>query len=431
MAPGLNQVRVYLAPDAWTSASPNYLFPSNSADADIFNQMVTDLGSGTGCRQLSLSWNWRPEDPLHDTDEPIFSNMAVLGQDLFSASGDYGAWSSNVFVYPEESPHVTDVGGTHLTTNGSGGSWASETAWSSSGGGVSPDDFTIPTYQQLPGFTCPGCSTVYRNGPDVAAEADADNYVCNFGTCSGGWPGTSFAAPRWAGFLALVNQQAVANGLSGGVGFINQGTAITNGIYTIGLSSNYSSDFHDITSGSNGPYSAGTGYDLVTGWGSPNGQNLIAALTTTHPAGPYYATSGSCQSTNGLNPGGFQYNLVLNPTVSNPSTMKATDDGTDEGASGKCVWQNFAPAGTQSNLAGTSTLTFTVQATEYEAAEPATYAEVTTPYGGFLVRAASSGPTTYTYPIPAGQDLSTITVTAYDAVASIVGGGGLWGPRCR
>ena len=55
-------------------------------------------------------------------------------------------------------------------------------------------------------------------------------------------------------------------------------------IYSIGVGSGYAADFHDITSGSNG-FSAVTGYDLVTGWGSPNGASLINALasTTTSP----------------------------------------------------------------------------------------------------------------------------------------------------
>ena len=74
----------------------------------------------------------------------------------------------------------------------------------------------------------------------------------------------------WAGYMALVNQQSVANG-NRALGFINPT------LYTIGAGSSYSTDFHDITSGSNG-YSATTGYDLVTGWGSPNGANLLDAL---------------------------------------------------------------------------------------------------------------------------------------------------------
>ena len=78
----------------------------------------------------------------------------------------------------------------------------------------------------------------------------------------------------WAGYLALVNQQAASKGLAT-LGFIDPL------IYPLGVGSGYSSDFHDVTSGASGSYSAVTGYDLVTGWGSPNGIGLIDALTGT------------------------------------------------------------------------------------------------------------------------------------------------------
>ncbi len=81
--------------------------------------------------------------------------------------------------------------------------------------------------------------------------------------------GTSFAAPMWAGFIALVNQQLATNG-SSYVGFLDPT------IYAQNITSEYSTDFHDITSGKSGSYSAVTGYDLVTGWGSPK-----PALVTT------------------------------------------------------------------------------------------------------------------------------------------------------
>jgi hypothetical protein len=74
----------------------------------------------------------------------------------------------------------------------------------------------------------------------------------------------------WAGYMALINQQSVAKG-NKTLGFINPS------LYSIGSGSSYTTDFHDITSGSNG-YSAATGYDLATGWGSPNGSGLINAL---------------------------------------------------------------------------------------------------------------------------------------------------------
>ncbi len=263
MAPGLSQVRVYIATES---------------DADIFNKMASDNIS----KSLSCSWGWYPADP--STDDPYFKEFAAQGQTLFVASGDGGSFPSRgwPYYYPAEDANVTAVGGTDLTTSGPRGTWVSETAWRDSGGGVSNNDTPIPSWQQTAGVitTANKGSTKYRNIPDVAAEANFDNYICYSGNgggegsgqhCDDNWGGTSFAAPRWAGYIALANQQAVAGG-SSTLGFINPS------IYKIGLGSSYSTDFHDITSGSNGKYSAETGYDLVTGWGSPNGSGLINTL---------------------------------------------------------------------------------------------------------------------------------------------------------
>jgi kumamolisin len=252
MAP-MSQVRVYV---------------SDTSDVSIFNRMATD----NKAKSLSCSWGWSPADPT--SDDPIFKEFAAQGQNLFAASGDSGAYGRRSrYVYPADDAYVTSVGGTDLTTVSGGGAWKSETAWFDSGGGISPNGIAIPPYQQTAGVitTANKGSKTLRNAPDVAAEANTDNYICYDGTCAGGWGGTSFAAPRWAGYLALVNQQAVADG-GGPVGFINPT------LYTIGLGSGYSAAFHDITSGSNGTYSCQKGYDLVTGWGSPNGTGLINVL---------------------------------------------------------------------------------------------------------------------------------------------------------
>ena len=81
--------------------------------------------------------------------------------------------------------------------------------------------------------------------------------------------GTSAAAPNWAAFVADFNTTAAADGKAK-FGFADSF------IYTVAQSSSYSSAFHDVTSGNNGSYSAKTGYDEVTGWGSYNGANFIA-----------------------------------------------------------------------------------------------------------------------------------------------------------
>jgi subtilase family serine protease len=253
MAPGMSQVRVYV---------------SDTSDVSIFNRMATD----NSAKNLSCSWGWSPADP--SSDDPIFKEFAAQGQNLFVASGDSGAFSTRSSdVYPADDAFVTAVGGTDVTTNGAGGTWKTETAWRDSGGGISPNKIAIPSWQTTTGVitTANKGSKTYRNVPDVAAEANTDNYICDDGTCGGGWGGTSFAAPRWAGYLALVNQQSVAHG-HGTVGFINPT------LYSLGLASGHATDFHDITSGNNGTYTTQTGFDLVTGWGSPNGTGLLNAL---------------------------------------------------------------------------------------------------------------------------------------------------------
>ncbi len=279
MAPSLDQVLVYIAPESG--------FSSGTGDVAIFSKMAND----NIAKQISVSWGWQPAD--YQKNDTILQQLAAQGQSVFVAAGDSSAWVSGSFVYPAEDQYVTAVGGTNLITNGAGGSWASETAWGSnsnvcstvnnpypgSGGGINLDSIPIPPYQQLSGVINASNqgSTTLRNAPDVAAEANCDNYYCADGACQPGLGGTSLAAPTWAGFTALVNQQAALNSKE------NLGS-INNAVYPIGVGSNYNNDFHDITVGNNfsatspSLYSAVTGYDLVTGWGSPNGQNLINDL---------------------------------------------------------------------------------------------------------------------------------------------------------
>jgi subtilase family serine protease len=256
----LSQVRVYIAPVAG--------FSSGVGDTAIFNRMATD----NVARQLSVSWTWKPDDP--SSNDPIFKELAAQGQSVFIASGDAGSYVSGGFVYPAEDAFVTAVGGTDLSTNGAGGAWASESGWVGSGGGPSPDGIGIPSFQQIGGVINGSnkASTTLRNVPDVAAEANTDNYYCANGGCGENLGGTSLAAPTWAGFMALVNQEAAANHQQP-VGFLNP--PIYDQIATGG---SYASELHDVVSGSDGAYSAVSGYDLVTGWGSPAGANLINTL---------------------------------------------------------------------------------------------------------------------------------------------------------
>jgi subtilase family serine protease len=253
MAPGLSSLVMYIG----------------STDTAIFGAMTTHNPLPA---TISVSWVWTPADPT--TLNPYFERAAVQGQTILQASGDWSTWSSTNNNWPADNAYVTGVGGTDLTTTKAGGAWASETAWIVGGGGISPNNIPIPSWQQLPGVINASNhgSTVYRNGPDLSANANWTFYVCaRQTTCTANaYGGTSFAAPMWAGYLAMVNQQLAATGGST-VGFINPT------LYALGVSSSYGADFHDITSGSCGTYSAGSGYDLCTGWGSPNA-GLINAL---------------------------------------------------------------------------------------------------------------------------------------------------------
>lgn len=268
MAPGLSSLVVYVG----------------SSDAAIFNAMATASPLNA---QLSSSWTWYPSDP--GTDDPYFRELAAQGQNLFQAAGDGGHWTASGSaseIYPADDVYVVSVGGTDLSTSSAAGPWASETAWADSGGGISPNHFTIPSWQTSAAAGCASCSKSYRNGPDVSANANFTFYVCsNQTTCTANeWGGTSFAAPMWAGFLALVNQQSVANG-NGVLGFVNPG------LYFLGAGSNYGSGLHDVTSGSNG-YSATTAYDLATGWGSPQAA-LVTALAGSTSSNPGFSLSAS------------------------------------------------------------------------------------------------------------------------------------------
>ena len=325
MAPGLASLVMYVG----------------SSDAAIFNAMAT---AKTLNAQLSSSWTWTPADP--NTDNPYFEEFAAQGQNLFQAAGDSGAWTSSSAIYPADDVYLTAVGGTDLATGSAAGPWSSESAWVDGGGGISPDRYTIPSWQTAAASGCASCSQSYRNAPDVSANANFTYYVCaDQTTCTANeYGGTSFAAPLWAGYLALVNQQSVANG-NKTLGFINPS------LYTIGNGSNYDTDFHDIISGSNG-YSATTGYDVATGWGSPNGGNLLNALAGSPAASGFTlsASPGAVSVARGSS-GGSTITSTVSGGFDAAVTLSASGMPTG-------VTVGFSPASITGT--GSATLTFTV-----------------------------------------------------------------------
>lgn len=282
-----------------------YIGSNNSVPLyDAVQRAVTDGNNSI----ISLSWgspenaiaSSAPIPPVFGENYPwldqVFQQAAAEGITVFASTGDWGAYDQSQgqtspyggAIYPSTDPYVTAVGGTSLYMNftfgfaqspyfNAVGGYGGETAWSwnnfessATGGGYSTI-FGAPSWQKGQGF-----SGGARGVPDVSWDADPqtgvlvslynpsyDNYTYYI------VGGTSVGAPSWAGSMALLDQKAGEN-----LGLINPT------LYSI-LSSpaEYSKAFHDITSGNNNPNSATTGWDPVTGLGSPNlGElsNLIA-----------------------------------------------------------------------------------------------------------------------------------------------------------
>lgn len=289
MAPGLDSVLVYEgptplydAPDGTNAIQYEY---TTAQINDVLNRMATD----DLAHQLSCSYQM----DINLSTVQIFEQFAAQGQSFFQASGDFGAFPGAIDE-PSDDPYITVVGGTTLTTSRSTGAWSSEVVWltpasedplfgnmpeEASGGGVSLV-YPIPVWQQGISMTANQGSTTMRNLPDVALVANNVDVVWGndfiFESFDLPEAGTSVAAPLWAGFMAMVNQQAAATGHPP-IGFVNPA------LYAIAKSSSYSSCFHDIIKGNNfsannpSKYSATTGYDLCTGLGTIS-ENLLQAL---------------------------------------------------------------------------------------------------------------------------------------------------------
>ncbi|MFC0539940.1 S53 family peptidase [Kutzneria chonburiensis] len=234
---------------------------TDQGEVDLANAIVASKISVT-----SISWGLSEKGRTTagiQAVSNVFKQGAAQGQSFFAASGDDGSDDngdgSTTVDYPASDPNVTGVGGTNLSTSTTT-TWKSETGWNGSGGGYS-SVFALPSFQS--GVKI-GTSNK-RQVPDVSAQGGPTGISVY---TQGQWTsvyGTSGAAPIWAGVAAVYNQAAAAKGKTG-LGSANAklyGLAKTN--------------FHDITSGSNGAYRAGSGFDLVTGIGSPDTGKILTA----------------------------------------------------------------------------------------------------------------------------------------------------------
>ncbi len=215
-----------------------------------------------------VSNSWGCDGCSLDTNiDAVLQYAASVGTTFYFSSGD-----NSTISYPSDSPYVVAVGGTSLTLN-AGSTYASESAWSGSGDGCT-SAIARPSWQYGASVTahatCSGRAT-----PDISADADPNTgaYVQVDGTVNQ-YGGTSLSAPLWAGFTADWNKARADAGLPT-VGFDAPLLySLANNAVT------YAAAFHDVTTGSSGGHSAATGWDEVTGWGSPNFAGLAAATLT-------------------------------------------------------------------------------------------------------------------------------------------------------
>jgi subtilase family serine protease len=356
--PGSGNVEVALDIEMAISMATNLyaVVVFEAPNGSTFNSLLNTMVSSNQIKQLSCSWGG---GGANASAENIFKNMAAQGQSFFNASGDSDAFVGSV-PFPSESTNITQVGGTTLNTTGPGGSYVSETVWNwgydqgsyvGTSGGISTT-YAIPTWQQGISMAANQGSTTMRNIPDVALTAD-NVYVTYGNGSSETVGGTSCAAPLWAGLIALANQQAAINGQPP-VGFINPA------IYEIGRESTYAADFHDITTGNNfwpsSPvnFSAAPGYDLCTGWGTPNGTNLINVLLKPDP---FVISPVSGFNFSGPYGGPFSVNSQ-NLLLTNSSTTSLTWS-----VSSMPSWLNLSTGGGTLTSGGGSSVTVSLNST--------------------------------------------------------------------
>ncbi len=265
---------------------------------------AVDAAVGAGASVVSMSWGAQESSGINFYDY----HFQVANVTFVASSGDSGELTntSPQVEWPASSPYVVSVGGTtlYLDSNGNrtipAGLSSSETAWSSSGGGISS------IYNSVPSFQAGWQNTGFRTVPDVSYVADPNTGV---GVAYGRYlyevGGTSAGAPEWAALVALANQ-SLASKLSGNPKIYSvAGTPPT--INSV--------NFFDITSGGNGSDSddlAVTGYDFVTGLGSPVANNLVPALAQQSPDFAMSVAPGSQSVVPGVT---ATYTLTIGPVA--------------------------------------------------------------------------------------------------------------------
>ncbi|WP_244138735.1 MULTISPECIES: protease pro-enzyme activation domain-containing protein [Burkholderia] len=306
MSGGVKQINFYVAPSfAWSDMA----LAINRAVSDNAAQVV-NMSIG-GCE------NWAPTASM----DVLFEMAVAQGQTFSVSTGDSGSvaygCSGTSVQYPASSPYVVAVGGTSLYTNGNG-SYGGEMAWGSGGGGSSGFE-PIPTWQsnvpQLKG-------RAFRGLPDLAFDADPNSGAqIIVGGQLETLGGTSLSAPLFAATWARLLSGSCATNPGFAAPTIYSAQATTPSI------------FRDITYGSNGAYSAGSGWDFVTGWGTPIVTTLQSSICA--PTTPIYG--GTIGEGTTLKPGQTVY------SASQSHRLVMQNDGNlvlYNATSGAAVWNS-------------------------------------------------------------------------------------------
>ena len=306
------------------------LIEANSASNSDLWTAVDTARNIAGVTAISMSFG-SPESGSDTSDNAHFTTPSGhAGITFFAATGDSGSPG----CFPAYSPNVVAVGGTSLSL--SGGTYLGETAWASSGGGQS-------AFQAKSSYQSSVNASNFRQTPDVAFDADPNTGVAVYDSYNGGstpwyqFGGTSLAAPCWAGLIAIADQMRASQGL----GSLDGPSQTLPKLYALP-----SADFHDITSGSNGGFSAKSGYDEVTGRGTPVANLLVPGLAI--PPTPDLTITKS--HTGNFHPGdvGETYTIVVTnsggaATAGTVSVVDALPAGlTATGMSGSGWSINFA-----------------------------------------------------------------------------------------
>jgi len=383
---------------------------------------VDDAANDPSVHIVSNSWSGQDaaeEDPgFVPTIDPILQYAASVGTTFYFSSGDGGYTSgaicynynqspctTSATAYPAESPYVVAVGGTSLTTNGDG-SYGGESAWNGSGGGCSTY-YGRPVWQVGLTGTAALCTDTSgqpgRTIPDIAADGNPGTgayiYLNGGGKTVGG---ASVGAPLWAGMTADMNNYLLGRGQCP-VGFAAPR------LYQLATGSTYARDFHDVTSGNNDPpggdpaqaYTAGPGYDDVTGWGSPNLGNLAADWPVTGAGNSACSTTGDRSGAPTPVPG---FTAAPTPTP----TFSPTHTATPSPTTGSTTTATPSPTGT---AMATSSSTNPATATSSPTTDPVTTATSIATGATTPLASASAAPGIPTPTTTVVAPMSTVTGT--------------------